>query len=376
VNFYRTAWISDVHLGTKGANAGALLEFLRDNEFDTLYIVGDLIDIWSLRRGIYWPQQHNDVIQKILRKARKGTRVIYIPGNHDEFLTSHLGAYGAVTIQKHAFHVTANGRRLLIMHGHELDTVVQNIRWLALAGDLGYQFLLALNPLVNACRRLCGFGYWSLSKYVKQRVKDAVSFIGAYEEAIVRYAEKFSVSVAAISPLHGPPELPAIEIIDRPVGDSLVDLLQFCIRVLLPIRKRGRETAELQGEQSLGAREAILPPPAMRNHAELMRRCEPHFGVADVRDEPADVAQRSIFPLENLVPELVCDQAQRGAHLFQMLARFMSGGAVRLAARAQRSLDLLAANSPNPIGQSLIAPQSIAHGHFCNVGSVTGISLQ
>src|SRR5262250_1734451 len=125
---YRAAWISDAHLGTRGCNASALSDFLRENDLGTLYIVGDLIDIWSLRRGIYWPQEHNDVVQKILRKARKGTRVIYIPGNHDEFLAGHLGAYGAITIQKHAVHVTADGRRIFILHGHELDTVVQNIK--------------------------------------------------------------------------------------------------------------------------------------------------------------------------------------------------------------------------------------------------------
>ena len=181
-----------------------MLAFLKENEFETLYIVGDLIDIWSLRRGIYWPQEHNDVIQKILRKARKGTRVIYIPGNHDEFLCSHLGAYGAITIQKHALHLTADGRRIFILHGHELDTVVQNIRWLAFLGDLGYQFLLALNPLVNAVRRIFGFGYWSLSKAVKQRVKDAVSFIGAYEDAIVRYAEHFHVHGVLCGHIHSP----------------------------------------------------------------------------------------------------------------------------------------------------------------------------
>ena len=167
-NHYRAAWISDVHLGTRGSNAAAFLAFLKENEFETLYVVGDLIDIWSLRRGIYWPQEHNDVIQKILRKARNGTRVIYIPGNHDEFLGGHLGAYGAITIQKHALHLTADGRRILVMHGHELDTVVQNIKWLAFLGDVGYQFLLALNPLINAVRRLFGFAYWSLSKAVKK----------------------------------------------------------------------------------------------------------------------------------------------------------------------------------------------------------------
>ncbi len=202
MNHYRTGWISDVHLGTKGSNAGALLDFLRENEFETLYIVGDLIDIWSLRRGIYWPQEHNDVIQKILRKARKGTQVIYIPGNHDEFLQSHLGAYGAVTIQKHAFHRTADGRRILVIHGHELDTVVQNVRWLAFAGDLGYQFLLSLNPLVNFVRCRFGFGYWSLSAYVKRRVKDAVSFIGKFEAAVAKYAEKYSVDAVLCGHIH------------------------------------------------------------------------------------------------------------------------------------------------------------------------------
>jgi len=144
------------------------------------------------------------VIQKILRKARKGTRIIYIPGNHDEFLASHLGAYGAITIQKHAFHVTPDGRRILVLHGHELDTVVQNIKWLAFLGDVGYQFLLALNPFINAVRRIFGFGYWSLSKAVKQRVKDAVSFIGAYEDAIARYAQRYHVQGVLCGHIHSP----------------------------------------------------------------------------------------------------------------------------------------------------------------------------
>jgi UDP-2,3-diacylglucosamine pyrophosphatase LpxH len=172
---YRAAWISDAHLGTRGCNATALLDFLRETDFDTLYIVGDLIDIWSLRRAIYWPQQHNDVIQKILRKARKGARVIYIPGNHDELVTSFCGVYGNIEIAERAIHMTASGERILIIHGHELDTVVQNVKWLAFAGDLGYQFLLSLNPLINFVRRRFGLGYWSLSAYAKRTVKDAVS---------------------------------------------------------------------------------------------------------------------------------------------------------------------------------------------------------
>ena len=198
----RTAWISDVHLGTRGSNAGALLGFLREYEFETLYVVGDLIDIWQLRRGIYWPQQHNDVVQKILRKSRKGTRVVYIPGNHDDMLAKFYGAYGNITVQKHAIHRLADGRRMLIIHGHELDTVVQNVKWLAFAGDVGYQFLLSLNPLVNFVRRRFGLGYWSLSAYAKQRVKDAVSFIGRFEEEIVHYAKKFSVDAVLCGHIH------------------------------------------------------------------------------------------------------------------------------------------------------------------------------
>jgi UDP-2,3-diacylglucosamine pyrophosphatase LpxH len=198
----RTGWISDAHLGTRGANSGVLLDFLRDYDFDTLYVVGDLIDVWSLRRGIYWPQQHNDVIQKILRKARKGTRVVYIPGNHDELVTDFCGSYGNIEIRTNDIHVTATGQRILIIHGHELDTVVQNVKWLAFAGDVGYQFLLSLNPLINFVRRRFGLGYWSLSAYAKKRVKDAVSFIGKFEEAVAHYAERYRVDAVLCGHIH------------------------------------------------------------------------------------------------------------------------------------------------------------------------------
>ena len=202
---FRAGWISDAHLGTRGCNATALLDFLRENDFRTLYIVGDLIDIWSLRRGIYWPQQHNDVIQKILRKARKGTRVIYIPGNHDELVTSFCGVYGNIEIKQHAIHVTASGERILIIHGHELDVVVSGsgrMKWLAFAGDLGYQFLLSLNPLINFVRRRFGLGYWSLSAYAKRTVKDAVSFIGKFEASVAHYAERYHVDAVLCGHIH------------------------------------------------------------------------------------------------------------------------------------------------------------------------------
>lgn len=201
---YRTGWISDVHLGTRGCQAEALLQFLREHEFETLYLVGDMIDIWSLRRGIYWPQTHNDVIQKLLRAGRKGTRIIYIPGNHDEFVSGFLGDFGAVTIEPRAIHETADGRRLLVIHGHELDAVIQNIKWLAFVGSLGYDLLLRLNRPINALRRLLGHEYWSLSGCVKKGVKDAVSYIGKFEEEIVRFAAQEHVDGVVCGHIHSP----------------------------------------------------------------------------------------------------------------------------------------------------------------------------
>ena len=204
MNRYRTAWISDLHLGTRGCNAEALLYFLRTYDFEKLYLVGDLIDIWQLRRGIYWPQSHSDVIQKILRKGRKGTQIIYIPGNHDEFISGFFGAYGSITVEKQTIHETADKRRLLVIHGHELDTVVQNMKWLAYVGDVGYQLLLKLNRPVNFVRRKFGHGYWSLSANVKKGVKNAVSFIGRFEEAIVRYSKDYSVQGVVCGHIHSP----------------------------------------------------------------------------------------------------------------------------------------------------------------------------
>ena len=201
---YRTGWISDVHLGTKGAQANALLSFLKEHEFETLYVVGDLIDVWSLRRGIYWPQSHNDVIQKLLRAARKGTRIVYIPGNHDEFVANYHGEFGGISVEPQAVHVGADGRRLLVMHGHELDSVVQNIKWLAHLGDVGYQFLLRLNGPLNAIRRWFGLGFWSLSAFAKRTVKGAVNYVGKFEECIVKYAANAKVDGVVCGHIHVP----------------------------------------------------------------------------------------------------------------------------------------------------------------------------
>lgn len=187
----RTVWISDIHLGTPGCQAVALLDFLRRVECETLYLVGDIIDGWQLRRNWYWPQAHNDVVQKILRKARKGTRVVFVPGNHDEFARRYVEHnFGGVDVVTDAVHVTADGRRLWITHGDLFDGVIQCAKWLAYLGDSAYEFTLKLNSWFNRARARMGLPYWSLSKYLKLKVKRAVSYVSDFEVAVAREARK------------------------------------------------------------------------------------------------------------------------------------------------------------------------------------------
>lgn len=186
---FRTIFISDIHLGTQGCQADKLLAFLRCTESEHLYLVGDIIDGWQLRRRWCWHQSHNDVVQKVLRKARKGTRVTYIAGNHDEAARHFLGlAFGGIEIADEAEHVTADGRRLLVIHGDLFDAVVQHARWLALVGDWCYSRLLELNRAWNALTARLGWRYWSLSQFIKHRVKNAVAYITEFETALAREA--------------------------------------------------------------------------------------------------------------------------------------------------------------------------------------------
>jgi UDP-2,3-diacylglucosamine pyrophosphatase LpxH len=185
----RTAWISDLHLGTPGCQADALMDFLRHLECDTLYLVGDIIDGWQLKRQWYWPQAHNDVVQKLLRKARKGTHVVFVPGNHDEFARKYLGHnFGGVDVVEDCMHTTADGRRLWVTHGDLFDGVVQCARWLAYLGDWAYETTLKVNRWLNSARARLGLPYWSLSRYAKLKVKRAVSYVGQFEAAVAREA--------------------------------------------------------------------------------------------------------------------------------------------------------------------------------------------
>jgi UDP-2,3-diacylglucosamine pyrophosphatase LpxH len=188
---FRAIFISDIHLGTPGCQAGHLLNFLRHTESDELYLVGDIIDGWQLERRWYWNQEHNDVVQKVLRKARKGTKVTYVAGNHDEGARQFIGlAFGGIEIVNEAVHVTRDGRMLLVTHGDLFDAVVQGARWLAHLGDFLYILALKLNRWFNHARAKLGLPYWSLSKFLKHRVKNAVIYIASFEEALAHEARR------------------------------------------------------------------------------------------------------------------------------------------------------------------------------------------
>ena len=200
---FRTIWISDVHLGTKGCNAGMLIDFLDHTDSETMYLVGDIIDGWRLKKKFYWPAEHNDIVWRILKRAKRGTRIVYIPGNHDEMFRQFTGLnFGGVEIRRAAFHTTADGRRLMVLHGDEFDAVMLAHRWLAFVGDALYHLMMKLNHTVNVVRRAFDLPYWSLSKMAKHKVKNAVEFIGRYEEVVAKAAAERGVDGVVCGHIH------------------------------------------------------------------------------------------------------------------------------------------------------------------------------
>lgn len=201
----RTLFLSDVHLGTRGCQAGKLLDFLRHHEADHIYLVGDIVDGWRLKQSWYWPQAHNDVVQKLLRKVRKGGRIIYIPGNHDECFRDYTGSnFGGIEIVEEAIHECADGRRMLLLHGDKFDTVVRNVKWLALLGDWAYDTAIWLNGIIARIRRYLGLPYWSFSQWSKDKVKRAVSFISAFEDAVAIDGCRHGVDIVVCGHIHKP----------------------------------------------------------------------------------------------------------------------------------------------------------------------------
>jgi UDP-2,3-diacylglucosamine pyrophosphatase LpxH len=199
----RTLFISDLHLGSKIAKADYLIDFLRVHEAETIYLVGDIVDGWRLRRTWHWPQSHNDVVQKLLRKARKGARVIYIAGNHDEFLRDFQGIhFGGIEVADQRIHVAADGRRYLVIHGDQFDAIVHNVRWLAYLGDKAYDLAIVVNRVVGRFRRALGLPYWSFSSWAKVTVKRAVNFISAFQAIVAEQAGNAGVDGVICGHIH------------------------------------------------------------------------------------------------------------------------------------------------------------------------------
>jgi UDP-2,3-diacylglucosamine pyrophosphatase LpxH len=250
----RTLFISDVHLGTRTAQADQLLDLLRWCDADVIYLVGDIIDFWRVRRGPHWPQSHNDVLQKLMRKVRKGTRLILIPGNHDEGLRDYAGMrFGGVEIHRDHVHVTAQGRRYVVMHGDEFDVVVRTAKWLALLGDRGYELALRLNTPLNWVRRHFGLGYWSLSAYLKNRVKKAVAFIGAFEEAVAAEARRRAADGIVCGHIHHA----ADRIFEGVHYLNCGDWVESCTAIIEA--HDGRLRVVRWGERALDAESAVVP---------------------------------------------------------------------------------------------------------------------
>jgi UDP-2,3-diacylglucosamine pyrophosphatase LpxH len=200
---FRSVWISDVHLGTKHAQVDALLDFLRESECRYLYIVGDLIDGWELKYKWFWRDEYNLLIQKLLRKSRKQTRIIYIGGNHDEFVENFIGLrFGNVTLARQVIHTSADGKKYLVIHGHQCDGIAHFNGLLDRVGSRLYQWILDLNLYLNRVRRSLGFGYWSIAAYLKFKAKQAVKYASDYETAIALMARKQKVDGVICGHIH------------------------------------------------------------------------------------------------------------------------------------------------------------------------------
>lgn len=200
---YRTVWISDTHLGTRGCKAEQLRDFIDNVDCDYLYLVGDIIDTWKFKKGFYWPSLHSDIIQRIFDKAKKGTRIIYIPGNHDDPMRKHVGMHiNGIDIQLNAMHTTKDGRKFLVLHGDEFDTIVCHNKITYFIFGEAYEILLAANRWFNVLRAKMGYPYWSISAFIKHKVKNIVSFMKNYQHILSLEAQKKHVDGVICGHIH------------------------------------------------------------------------------------------------------------------------------------------------------------------------------
>ncbi|SEN77926.1 UDP-2,3-diacylglucosamine pyrophosphatase LpxH [Loktanella fryxellensis] len=258
----KTLFLSDVHLGTPGCQAEMLLSFLEKHPADTIYLVGDIVDAWRLQRGWFWPQSHNDVLQTLLTRAHDGARIIYIPGNHDEVLRNYLGThFGGVEVVRTATHVTANGKRLLVTHGDQFDSIVVNAKWLAHLGDRAYGFALWLNTWLNRVKRLWGGQYWSLSNWAKQQVKQAVNYIVEYERILAAEARRHGYDGIVCGHIHAA----SIRKIDGLDYINTGDWVESCTAV---VEDMNGDLHLIDWSAEMRARKSVVPwRPVRRRHS-------------------------------------------------------------------------------------------------------------
>ena len=225
----RSLFLSDIHLGSKASKADFLLDFLRVYEAETIFLVGDIVDGWRLKRSWYWPQNCNDVVQKLLRKGRKGARIVYVPGNHDDFLREFPGVhFGGIEVAQNFIHEAADGKRYLILHGDEFDVVVRNARFIAHLGDWAYDAAIALNVWIARLRRVLGLPYWSFSAWAKLQVKRAVNFIGEFQRVVADEARRHNVDGVICGHIHHA----VIEDIDGVTYINTGDWVESCTAVV------------------------------------------------------------------------------------------------------------------------------------------------
>ena len=261
----RSIFLSDIHLGARGCQAHQLLDFLREYDSEHLFLLGDIIDFWAMsHRGIHWSGPMNTFVQKVLKRARHGTQVIFVPGNHDEALREYVGStFGDIAVHQEYVHTAADGRCYLLIHGDEFDVVTKYHKWLAVLGDNTYAFLVRLNMVLSWARRTLGIaGYWSLASYAKRKVKTAVSFIYDFEECVVRSVKDRGLDGVVCGHIHSA----AIKRIDGVLYVNCGDWVDSCTAIVEHFD--GRLELIEWGATSLSHAEGVVVPPAALEHSD------------------------------------------------------------------------------------------------------------